>query len=243
MLMCLLLFDFVLSLLFVSSLSSSFMSILMGRSGGIDLAGRVLLGSSPKSPLYGREYINHQITKLAMTPKWKPLLLAALAVLTIGVLISFLASDGRDNPFKVVELDPSNSVLVSGEFPIWYDTVLLLGMSSVGLSDVSVTVDRLSDGARNGFDGDLKAHIRYWGGHFFLFTGEMDREEAIRVFSHEIIHILQYTSGEIVYDGGTDVIWKGRAYPLDLDYSFRPWEEDAFAREGVLRDQLTTALW
>jgi hypothetical protein len=71
----------------------------------------------------------------------------------------------------------------------------------------------------------------------------MDREEAIRVFSHEIIHILQYTSGEIAYDGGAEVIWKGRSYPLDLDYSFRPWEEDAFAREGVLQQQLTSALW
>ena len=50
MLMCLLLFVGVLSLLFVSSLSSRFMSILMGGSGGIDLEGRVPLGSSPQKP-------------------------------------------------------------------------------------------------------------------------------------------------------------------------------------------------
>ena len=119
-------------------------------------------------------------------------------------------------------------------FPTYYDTVLRVAMDKMDLTGRNVILRELSDGAKSQFDGELKAHIRYENGDFYLFTQKMSRNEAIEVLSHEVIHMQQYISGDLLYADG-NVTWKGDVLELNSkEYEQRPWENDAFARQKEL---------
>lgn len=170
-------------------------------------------------------------------------------ILIVGVIIFLLLffviignTQGEDKPFKQIELSYRNAVN-NYENPSYYDTILQVGLDNMGIEGVIVNVMKLSDGAKSQFDGELKAHVRYVGENFYLFIDEMEREEAIQVISHEIIHMEQYMSGDLVYNG-TNVIWLGQEISLNSkEYEDRPWERDAFKRENELSDNISKILW
>lgn len=170
-------------------------------------------------------------------------------ILIVGVIIFLLLffviignTQGEDKPFKQIELSYRNAVN-NFENPSYYDTILQVGLDNMGIEGVIVNVMKLSDGAKSQFDGELKAHVRYVGENFYLFIDEMEREEAIQVISHEIIHMEQYMSGDLVYNG-TNVIWLGQEISLNSkEYEDRPWERDAFKRENELSDNISKILW
>jgi predicted metallopeptidase len=71
----------------------------------------------------------------------------------------------------------------------------------------------------------------------------MSRGEAIKVISHEIIHIYQYNSGQLFYENG-EITWNFKKYDLSsLDYDNRPWEKEAFDNEDVLSKKIFEALY
>jgi hypothetical protein len=161
-------------------------------------------------------------------------------LLLLFVVISNLK--GEEKPFNQIDLSYRNAIN-NFENPSYYDTILQVGMDNMGMEGVIVNVMKLSDGAKGQFDGELKAHVRYVGEHFYLFIDEMDREEAISVISHEIIHMEQYLSGDLVYDNN-NVIWLGQEISLESgEYEDRPWERDAFERESDLANNITKILW
>ena len=170
-------------------------------------------------------------------------------ILIVGVIVFLLLffviignTQGEDKPFKQIELSYRNAVN-NYENPSYYDTILQVGLDNMGIEGVIVNVMKLSDGAKSQFDGELKAHVRYVGENFYLFIDEMEREEAIQVISHEIIHMEQYMSGDLVYNG-TNVIWLGQEISLNSkEYEDRPWERDAFKRENELSDNISKILW
>ena len=170
-------------------------------------------------------------------------------ILIVGVIIFLLLffviignTQGEDKPFKQIELSYRNAVN-NFENPSYYDTILQVGLDNMGIEGVIVNVMKLSDGAKSQFDGELKAHVRYVGENFYLFIDEMEREEAIQVISHEIIHMEQYMSGDLVYNG-TNVIWLGQEISSNSkEYEDRPWERDAFKRENELSDNISKILW
>jgi len=170
-------------------------------------------------------------------------------ILVFGVIIFLILffvivgnTKGEDRPFKQIELSNKNAVN-NFENPTYYDTIIQVGLDNMGIEGVIVNVMKLSDGARSQFDGELKAHVRYVGEKFYIFIDDMDREEAITVISHEIIHMQQYLSGDLVYDG-VNIIWLGQEISLDSkEYEDRPWERDAFRRENELSDNVSKILW
>lgn len=170
-------------------------------------------------------------------------------ILIIGVILSLLliffvitGIKAEEKPFNQIELSYKNAIN-NFENPSYYDTILQVGLDNMGIEGVIVNVMRLSDGAKSQFDGELKAHVRYVGDNFYLFIDEMDREDAITVISHEIIHMQQYISGDLVFNG-TNVIWLGEEISLNAkDYEDRPWERDAYKRESDLAKNVTQILW
>jgi hypothetical protein len=173
---------------------------------------------------------------------WKKILVASLVVLLLVVLVSYLTMNNEDKPYNQVDITYSNSVLNNG-LPPYYDTVLYVGLKTIGLEGVTITVDKLSDVAKEQFDGELKAHIRYVGGMFYLFIDEYNREQIIEIIAHELIHVQQYYSNELSYFNGS-VFWRGEEFDLsNTEYLKRPWEDEAFASQGQVASSISNILY
>lgn len=173
----------------------------------------------------------------------KNILKIGLGLLLIVILFLIIKkSEAEDRPFNMIELT-SNNTINNGIFPTYYDTVLSVAMDVMGLSGYSVVIGKLTDEASNQFDGRLKAHVRYFNSNFYLFTEELDRKESIEVLCHEVIHMEQYTSGDLYYIDN-QVTWKGDILDLDSkEYESRPWENDAYSRQNVLIDLVEKKLY
>ena len=163
-------------------------------------------------------------------------------ILIIATGFYFVTFDKEDDYFNTIELS-NNNLVVNNSLPKYIYTILSVGLDQAGLVGTTIVVNQMSSNAENLIpDYELKAHIREWGGTFYLFLGDFNRNESIKILSHEIIHIHQYYSEELKYFNGK-VYWKGDEFDLNsLDYDKRPWEEDAFDREKPLSNAIQSIL-
>ncbi len=116
--------------------------------------------------------------------------------------------------------------------------VLAHAISKLGVSDADVTVyvnTRVLDNLSNA-DTELQA-LTYEAapGKFVLFLRERLSLGTQLVLCHEAVHLAQYISGRLKYNHKTGVCtWNGQSYAADYPYRSRPWEIEAFAKQGKL---------
>lgn len=171
-------------------------------------------------------------------------LIKIISLLIVIVLVVFFVFVGRsaDRPFNQVKLSDMNFI-TNSVLPSYYDTILSVGLDQAGLKNQNIVVNLLSDGAKEQFEGNLKAHIRELNGSFYLFISDLDREEAIEVICHEIVHIQQYTSGELSYVDN-NLVWKGQLVDLNrVEYQEREWEIDAYMKDNQIINSVEQILW
>jgi predicted metallopeptidase len=74
----------------------------------------------------------------------------------------------------------------------------------------------------------------------------MSRDEAIKVLSHELIHLKQYYTKKLILEKDK-VIWDGReVYQNEINetkYEQRPWEAEAFAGQRGLENKIREILY
>lgn len=172
----------------------------------------------------------------------KTVLIVTSIILILALIFLVFKSKSQEQYFNQVTLSQYN--IIGNTLPItFYDTILSVGLDEASLSGLFVTIYPLSDAAKDNFqNSQLKAHVRYANGAFYLFIDELDRQEAIKVIAHEIIHIEQYLSKKLIYQDGK-IYWDNEEYQLDnIDYDIRPWENDAFNREGPLSSKISNIL-
>lgn len=172
----------------------------------------------------------------------KTLLIVTSIVFMIVLIFLVFKSKSEEQYFNQVNLTQYN--LIGNSLPLnFYDTILSVGLDEASISGLFITIYPLSDAAKDNFqNSQLKAHVRYANGTFYLFIDELDRQEAIKVIAHEIIHIEQYLSKRLIYEDGV-IYWDNRQYELNnIDYETRPWENDAFMREGPLASKISNIL-
>lgn len=165
-----------------------------------------------------------------------------LGLILLFLIIYVIINNRYENrPFKVVELSNTN-LIYNNVHPSYYDTVLSVAMNKMKINGANVVLLNLTDVSRNQFDGTLKAHVSYHDSVFYIFIENMNRKDVIEALSHEVIHIDQYLTQDLVYDG--NVIWKGKIYNLDeYGYESRPWEINAFDRQDDLIRKVEDELW
>jgi hypothetical protein len=172
----------------------------------------------------------------------KLLILVGLVVLVLGSFIIYNSQTNEEPFFKPVELKQQNSV-INGSLPPYYDTIVNVGLELAGIEGVTVTIEELSDQAKQAFSGELNAHVRYLDGRFYLFIDPLNKRKAITVISHEIVHMRQYLDGTFKYNDGR-ITWNGQPYLLeDITYDDRPWETEAFQLEGQLASQISEVVY
>lgn len=174
----------------------------------------------------------------------KKVLLIIGGLLLIGIIVLIvLKSSKQERYFNQVILNDNNIVILNVD-KSYYDTIIKIGLDEVNIKDIKVVVIELTDASKSQFDGgDLKAHIRYHEGVYYLFMGDYDRNESIDIISHEIIHITQYYSGKLDYTDG-QLTWDDRIYDLNnVSYEERSWEVDAFSKQKQLSNRIKERLY
>jgi hypothetical protein len=175
--------------------------------------------------------------------KKKVIYLLIAVLILFGLFFLLLKGKGEEKYFLPVELS-NNNTITNNVLPKYLDTILSVGLDQLGLVGVNLVVNDMSESAQSLVPNyELKAHIREWNGTFYLFVGDFDKENAITILSHELIHIHQYYSEELKYSEGF-VYWKGDEFDLNgTEYDKRPWEEDAFDREKPLSNAISNVLF
>lgn len=75
----------------------------------------------------------------------------------------------------------------------------------------------------------------------------LDLKDTISILAHELTHIKQYATGQLLYDFKNPEIsiWEGKKYDDNkIAYEDQPWEKDAVKQEVALFKQLKeTVTW
>ena len=149
------------------------------------------------------------------------------------VLISFTSFSSRERYYNQVQLSQNNTIANFTQMN-FLDTVVSVALDHEGIKDKLVVIDKLSDRANERFSGELKAMLLYNNSAFYIFIDEHSHEEAITTISHELIHMNQYLSGDLVVVN-EQLIWKGENWNFDgVPYEMRPWEVEAFENQSSL---------
>lgn len=164
-----------------------------------------------------------------------------VAVLSLLGFIFLQDNNSGEIVFNEVELSSNNSI--SNNTPItYYDTIMSVGLDVLNVKGVSVVIDELSEPAKENFGGDLRAHVRFFNGVFYIFLGDVKKSESIDVLSHEMIHITQYLDGKLVYEEN-QLNWNGQIYTLEnIEYDERPWEREAYSLQTDLSREISKIL-
>ena len=170
-------------------------------------------------------------------------ILKILAGVVFLIILYFLIfkTNSEEKPFNQIQFTGNNHIY-NEKLPTYYDTILNAAMSEVGLTGYHVVISELSEEAKKQNDGELLAHVRY-DEEFYIFIKDFSRTEAIDVISHEVIHMLQYSSGNLSYSKG-NITWMGEVMPLNSkDYEQRPWEIEAYKKQSQLAGKVKESLW
>lgn len=171
-------------------------------------------------------------------------ILIGLGLILLGILIYFI-SNQKEVLYKQVELNHNKNIVFNQTNKTYYDTILYVGLKELEIEGVVVTVRELSEGAKENFrqqGGDLLAHLRELDGDYYLFISDIDKSDAIKVLSHELIHLKQYYTKEILYANNI-IYWKDQKYDLNtISYDDRPWETDAFNKQTELSNKISNIL-
>lgn len=170
------------------------------------------------------------------------LFLIVICLLVFASFVIYNSQEENEPSFTPVKLEDNNYV-INNSLPSYYDTIVIVGLDKVGIKGITVTIEELSDQAKQTFSGELKAHVRFVDGRFYLFIDPMSKKNALTIISHEIIHMKQYLDGTFQYDDGR-ITWNGEAYLLDdINYDDRPWETEAFQMESQLASQISDVVY
>lgn len=173
----------------------------------------------------------------------KKLLVFGLIIVVLSILLFLITRKKESEKFYNQVILSNSNTINNNSLPKFLDTILSVGLDAAGLHDIYVVINPMSESAKSALpDYELRAHLREWQGTYYLFIGDIGRDYAIDIISHEIIHIHQYYSGDLNYTDGK-VYWGGDEYDLNnTEYSKRPWEEDAFDREKPLSNAIKSIL-
>lgn len=153
----------------------------------------------------------------------------------------------KEQTFNRIDIETTN-LIANRTDRDYLDSIIYVGLNQMNLDSVAITIRQISPEVQAMFDSNsqLKAHIIGKGNQYIIFVDEMGRDEAIKVLSHELIHLNQYYTKKLILEKDK-VIWEGREiYQTEIDemrYEARPWEAEAFAGQRGLENKIREILY
>ncbi len=178
----------------------------------------------------------------------KSVIVALGIIIAIVLLILLIVYSSKPVNYAVVDLPTDNFIDNQSSKP-HLDTVVAIGMEELGISGCSVRIRDMNEQLRNnpGASGlELGATIFGSGNSYLIYVDpSIDKREVITVMSHELIHLRQYFSEDLmIINGSAGIVkWKGEEMNvLNLEYNLRPWEVEAFAEQRNLAKDIMRIL-
>jgi predicted metallopeptidase len=153
----------------------------------------------------------------------------------------------KEQTFNRIDIQTTN--MVSNRTDTDYlDSIVYVGLNEMNLDSIAITIRQISPEVQAMFDSEsqLKAHIIGKENQYIIFVDEMSRDEAIKVLSHELIHLKQYYTKKLILEKDK-VYWDGEEiYQREInetEYQRRPWEAEAFAGQRGLENKIREILY
>ena len=177
----------------------------------------------------------------------KKIIISFIIIVIISLITFLIIKSSKNQPEKYFNPVKFNSInyVNNNTDKNYYDTIIEVGLEKLNLKGISILITPLSESVKSilGDNYELKAHIRENGTGYVLFIDNVSREESITIISHELIHLNQYHSKELVYSNGI-VYWQNAEFVLnDVGSGDRPWETDAFNKETELSKKIKSVLY
>ena len=153
----------------------------------------------------------------------------------------------KEQTFNRIDIETTN-LIANRTDRNYLDSIVYVGLNEMNLDSVAITIRQISPEVQEMFDSNsqLKAHIIGKENQYIIFVDEMSRDEAIKVLSHELIHLKQYYTKKLILEKDK-VIWDGReVYQNEINetkYEQRPWEAEAFAGQRGLENKIREILY
>ena len=152
-----------------------------------------------------------------------------IILLVLTVIALLYALFGGDVKFNEYEFSEVNVVYNKTE-PDYLDTIVHVGLDILDIQGIIVIIDDMPDNAYG-----LGAYVttQFFGGNQYVLNIKKNEplQNQIKYIAHELIHIKQYYDGDLIWLGGTDVVWKEdtlRDIEKNIPYSLREWEVEAY---------------
>lgn len=177
-----------------------------------------------------------------MTDKNKTLLIIGLILIFIGIVLIVTSKEAY---FEKVELSSNNLVANRSELA-YVDSIVKVGLDSLEIEGVAIIVRPMSkellDSFKDKEELDLSASIRGKDGQYILYVKKTNRREAIELVAHELIHLQQYQSKDLVLYKDY-VIYKKDTFKGNVIYQARLWEIEAFEKGPKLARKIVEELY
>ena len=164
-------------------------------------------------------------------------------MLVFALAIFLITKVNEDKPFNKVTFTESNFVKNKTDMK-YLDTLVLAGLHVLEIDKTSVLILPLD--VEGSSDLELKAHIRQVENGYIIFIKNVDRNYALEIISHELVHLQQYNTGKLYINFITDeLIFDKKVYPVSKlpAYDVRPWEMEAFDKQFEVRAGVIEVLY
>jgi len=175
--------------------------------------------------------------------KNKTLILFVIILLVlIGIIIYFSFKEERD--FKTIELTNKNLVINKGSRN-YLDTITHVGLDKLGIENQIIMIREQITKINLGNDFETDGYIVYKNGQSIIFIKpDIDRLKAIEIIAHELIHLQQYTDGNLIILDNNKVDWNGDTLLVEqIPYNKRGWEKEAFLYGRMLEEDIKEILY
>jgi predicted metallopeptidase len=170
-----------------------------------------------------------------------------ILVVLVIIVYFFIKNSRKETYFKPVSLSTRNTIINNDTKP-FMDTIVSVGLDILNVNNCNIVIKSMDDNIKNKFlnqnDLNLQAAIFGKNGMYYIFIDNINRNESITVLSHELVHLEQYNSGNLEAVGNGIVIWKGnKINVIDIPYEQRPWEIDAFNKQGEVASKINKIIY
>jgi hypothetical protein len=117
-----------------------------------------------------------------------------------------------------------------------------VGLKYLKLNSLNILIKDLPNDLKTSFENGIELEgltIKHDEGYIIYVLRGLSKKELIKMISHEIVHIKQYETNELMVCSNT-IIWKGSDMNnlSKISYESRPWELDAFKNQNLIRKQI-----
>lgn len=169
-----------------------------------------------------------------------------LIVVILLLLLSFVVylALKPEEKFKTIDLSNKNLVTNRGS-KTYLDTIVQVGLDKLGIEGHTLMVKEQPSSKDLGDGFKSQAYIIYGNNQSIVFINKnINRLKAIKIISHELIHLSQYMTGRLQVIKNGYVVWERDTLHLpSIPYNERPWEIEAFNYGPLLEEDIKSILY